>query len=83
MTCDILGTSVDVEWLFSCGHLVLSHTHSQLSVKSTRALLCLGSWSLKGLVQDEDVEAVARLDDVQAELELQRLSEHLELHNIH
>jgi hypothetical protein len=81
--CDILGTSVDVEWLFSCGHLVLSHTHSQLSVKSTRALLCLGSWSLKGLVQDEDVEAVARLDDVQAELELQRLSEHLELRNIH
>ena len=35
-----------------------------------------------GLVRDEDVEAVARLDDVQAELELQRLSEHLALRNI-
>ena len=83
MTCDMLGTLVDVEQLFSHGHLVLSHTRSRLSVKSTRALLCLGSWSLKGLVRDEDVEAVARLDDVQAELELQRLSEHLELRNIH
>ena len=30
-----------------------------------RALLCLGCWSLLGLVQDKDVEAVTRLADVE------------------
>ena len=37
------------------------------------ALLCLGNWSLLGLVQDEDVEAVVRMDDVDAQVELNRL----------
>jgi hypothetical protein len=44
-----LATSVDVERLFSRGQPVLSHTRSRLSVASTRALLCLGSWSLMEL----------------------------------
>ena len=57
---------MDVERLFSRGRLILSHTHSRLLVASTRALLCLGSWSLLRLVQDEDVEAVTRMDDVDA-----------------
>ena len=46
---------------------------SQLSVTSTHALFCLGSWSLLGLVRDEDVKAVARLDKVDAQIELNRL----------
>jgi len=67
------ATSVDVERLFSRGHLLLSHTRSRLSVASTRALLCLGSWSLLGLVRDEDVEAVSEMNDIDAEAELNRL----------
>jgi hypothetical protein len=53
--------------------LTIYLTRSRLSVTSTRALLCLGSWSLLGLVRDEDVEVVARMDDVDAQVELNRL----------
>ncbi|KAF8240245.1 hypothetical protein L208DRAFT_1130967, partial [Tricholoma matsutake] len=59
------ATSIDVKQLFSCGHLVLSHTCSCLLVASTCALLCLGSWSLMGLVGDEDVNAVAVMDEIE------------------
>ena len=68
-----IATSVDVGHLFSWGCLILSHTQSCLSVTSTQALLCLRSWSLMGLVQDKNVEAVAKLDEVDAQLELNRL----------
>jgi hypothetical protein len=51
----MIATSVDVERTFSRGRLLLSHVRSRLSVQSTRALLCVGSWSLLGLVRDEDV----------------------------
>jgi hypothetical protein len=37
--------------------------------QSTRALLCLGSWSLSRLVKDSDVEAVTVLDEVEAKIE--------------
>lgn len=37
-------------------------------------LLCLGSWSLAGLVKDDDVKAVAVLNDVDVELELDKLA---------
>ncbi|KIK05954.1 hypothetical protein K443DRAFT_90478, partial [Laccaria amethystina LaAM-08-1] len=70
-----LATSTDVERLFSCGRLILSHTRSRLSTESTRALLCLGSWSLAGLVKDLDVEAVAVLDNVAAKIELEKLGD--------
>jgi len=64
---------VDVECLFSHGRLLLLHTCSQLSVASTQALLCLGSWSLLGLVRDEDVEAVSEMNNIDAKAELNRL----------
>ena len=51
----LLAMSVDVERLFSKGRLLLSHVRSRLSVQLIRALLCLNSWSLAGLVKDEDV----------------------------
>ena len=70
----ILATSIDVEQLFSHGRLLLSHTCSHLSVQTTRALLCLGSWSLAGLVKDGDVKAVAVLDEVEVEVELGKLA---------
>ncbi|KIM61424.1 hypothetical protein SCLCIDRAFT_122109, partial [Scleroderma citrinum Foug A] len=63
-------TSVDVEQLFSHGHLLLSHVCSQLSAKSTCALLCLGTWSELNLVRDEDVKKVTKLEDVEGNKEL-------------
>ena len=53
---------------------MLSHTRSRLSAQSTCALLCVGSWSLAGLVLDEDVAAIALLDEVEGKLELDRLA---------
>ena len=57
-------TSVDVEWLFSHGHLLLTHVRSGLSSQSTRALLCLGLWSGLGLIKDKDVQIISCLADV-------------------
>jgi hypothetical protein len=34
-----------------------------------RALLCLGNWSLLGYIKDSDVEAVARMPDVEGDAE--------------
>lgn len=68
------ATLVEVKWLSSHGRLILSHTCSYLSAQSTCALLCVGSWSLVGLVLDEDVEAVAMLDEIKGKLELDRLA---------
>ena len=65
----MLATSVDVKYVFSCGCLILSHVHSQLSAQSTWALICLGSWSLLGLVKDLDVLAVGTLDEVEGDEE--------------
>ena len=67
--------SVDVERVFSQGRLLLSHIRSRLSVQSTRALMCLGVWSLLGYVKDSDVKAVVvllelRADEDEDELEI-------------
>ena len=68
-----LVISVKVEWTFSQGRLVLSHVWSRLGVQSTRALLCLGVWSLMGYVKDGDIKAavvVPELIDNEPEEEL-------------
>jgi hypothetical protein len=44
-------------------------------MESTCTLLCLGSWSLAGLVKDSDVEAVTVLDEVEAKMELEKLGD--------
>jgi hypothetical protein len=41
----------------------------RLSTQTTRALLCLGCWSLLGLVEDKDVLPVADLHDIESEEE--------------
>ena len=64
------ATSIDVEHLFSCGHLLLSHVRSRLSTQSTRALLCLGMWSERNLVMDDDVKRVSELQDVEGDREV-------------
>ena len=40
-----------------------------LSVQLTRALLCVGSWSLLSLVKDEDVLSAARLADIDEDID--------------
>ncbi|KDQ48980.1 hypothetical protein JAAARDRAFT_144110, partial [Jaapia argillacea MUCL 33604] len=63
------ATSVNVEWIFSRGHLLLSHIRNRLSAQCTRAVLCLSAWSLMGMVKDEDVLKVAVLADAVGEEE--------------
>lgn len=63
------ATSVDVERVFSHGRLILTHTRSRLSVQATRALLCLGPWSLLNLVKDADVAAVTKMQDAEEDVE--------------
>lgn len=67
---------VDIKRLFSRGHMILT-PGSGLSVTSTRAVLCLGSWSLMGLVRDSDVDAVVSLDEIQEKIELDTLKDRL------
>ena len=55
--------------MFSRGRLILPHVRSRLSAQSTRALLCLGSWSLMGYIKDSDVETVARTPDIEGDQE--------------
>jgi hypothetical protein len=64
-----LATSVEVEWTFSQGRLILSHVCSRLSVQSTHALMCLSVWSLLGYVGDADCKAAAVLPAVIGEEE--------------
>src|SRR6266487_279862 len=63
------ATSVDVERTFSRGRLILSHVRSRLSAESTRALVCLGSWSCLGMVRDDDVKAITLMPEVQGDEE--------------
>jgi hypothetical protein len=65
------ATSIDVERIFSRGRLILSHICNRLSAQTTHALLCLGSWSLLGMVRDEDVLKVALLQDGEGEEEVE------------
>jgi len=62
-----VATSVDVERVFSKGRILLSHTRSRLSVQSTRALMCVGAWSLLGYVKDRDIKAATTLPEIDGE----------------
>ena len=58
---------------------MLSHVHNQLSVQLTRALICLGAWSLKGYVKDCDVKAVTVLPDLKEGEEEEPLDDNWDL----
>lgn len=49
--------------MFSRGHLILFYTRNRLSVESTRAIICLESWSLLNLIKDDDIRDVAELEE--------------------
>ena len=60
-----IATSTDVEHVFSQGRLLLSHVRNHLSSQSIQALMCLGNWSLLGLVKDKDIFAVTVLAEIE------------------
>ena len=62
----LTATSIDVEWLFSGGYLIVTHTHSLLSAQTTCVLLYLGAWSIFNLVKTEDMFAMAVFKDLQS-----------------
>ena len=70
----LLATSVGVERTFSKGRLLLSHIRNCLSVQSTRALMCLGVWSLLGYVRDNDIKAVTALEELVREERMEELA---------
>jgi hypothetical protein len=63
------ATSTDVERVFSQGRILLSHIRNRLSSQSTRALMCLGSWSRLGFVKDKDIFAVTVEPEVEGDEE--------------
>ena len=63
----ISATSVNVEHVFSMGHILLSHLHSCLSVQSTQALMMVRAWSRPGYVKNNDVKAATILPEVEGE----------------
>ena len=60
----LLATTVDIEWVFSCGWLILLHICNHLAVQSTCVSLCVGIWSSLGLVKDSDIKMSVGKDDV-------------------
>ena len=70
----LLATSVGVERIFSKGHILLSHVRNSLSVQLTRALMCLGGWSLQGYVRDKDINEVTMLEELVGEERMDELS---------
>ena len=63
------ATSIDIEHIFSRSRLLLSHTQSRLSTQTTRAVLCVGQWSVCNLVKTEDIVVVSKMEDEDGEEE--------------
>ena len=59
-----IATSVEVEHLFSKGHITLPYLRNHLSSHSTHALMSLGQWSKLSLVKDGDIHK-ATCDEVE------------------
>ena len=59
-----VATSVDMEHVFSQGHLLLPYICNHLSSESTHALLCLSNLCLYGCVKDTDIRATTLLPDI-------------------
>ncbi|KIL54439.1 hypothetical protein M378DRAFT_92545, partial [Amanita muscaria Koide BX008] len=51
----IPATSVNVEHVFSGGRMLLPYLRNRLQVETARALLCLGEWIKKGIIQEKDI----------------------------
>jgi hypothetical protein len=51
---------VDVERVFSRAGRLVTRERNGLSAQSIRALMCVGYWSLMGMVQDKDLLKIAK-----------------------
>ena len=54
-----------MERVFSKGRLLLSHLRNRLESQTTRALLCLGEWSVLGFIDKEDLIKTAQLPELE------------------
>jgi hypothetical protein len=74
--------SVSISTVFSQGHFLLSYVCNRLSAQSTQTLLCVGDWSLRGLIKDSDVKAAVCLPDVEGEeLKLEENWDKIHIHD--
>lgn len=64
-----LASSVAVERIFSKGRIVLSHLRNKLEAQTTRAILCVGEWSVLDMVKREDLQAAAKLPEIEEDVE--------------
>ncbi|KIY60868.1 hATC-domain-containing protein [Cylindrobasidium torrendii FP15055 ss-10] len=71
----ILAMSVAVEQVFSRARRIITWERNRLSPQTTRALMCLGEWSLMGLVHDDDLAVIAQGGRVQPTKEEEDLSD--------
>ncbi len=62
-----VAASVGVERSCSQGRLTLPYLRNRLEAETTRALLCLGEWSLLDLIRDDDLKDMAQLPDASGE----------------
>lgn len=69
----VSATSVPVERTFSRARRLISWERNRLSAQSIRALMCLGSWSLMGMVYDDDLAVIARTGAVRVAQEEKEL----------
>lgn len=70
MSVYLVASSVDIERIWSCGRTLLPHNRNRLSMASIRALLCLGEWSRKGLVNRDDLIEIASMNDLKGDAEV-------------
>ncbi|OJT15390.1 Zinc finger BED domain-containing protein RICESLEEPER 3 [Trametes pubescens] len=63
----IPATSVPVEHLFSIGRLLLPYIRNRMQGQTTRALLCLKSWTQACLVKQTDAKKAAQMSDVEGD----------------
>ena len=59
-----IATTVNVECVFSHRHLILLHIYGCLAVESTHVSICIGLWSIEGLVYGGDIKASLSADKI-------------------
>ncbi len=63
----LTATAVAVEHTFSLGRLLLPYVRNRMRGQTTRALLCLRSWSEARFVKQMDAKKVAQMDDLEGD----------------
>lgn len=65
-----IGTSTDVERVFSHGRKLIADDRGRLSAESVRALMCIGAWKRAGLLHRKDLmDVVEQEEEMQGDFE--------------